>query len=113
MEKLCKLKNVFKAIHKFEEMLKNEFNLSLNMVICLCSLNEKEYASGELALETEISPTRMSRVLSNLEAKGYVERFFGEHDKRVINFRITRSGKEKISYIKKQNIEIPEFITKK
>lgn len=112
MNKLCDLKEVFKKIYQFENELKTKYDLSINMALCLCTLSENKYCSGDLANELGISTTRISRVLGSLEKRNLVRREVDTEDKRVMFFMLTQTGIEKVSKMKCDNIEIPEFVVK-
>lgn len=95
MENLCKIKDVFKKIHQFEQKLKNEINVTVNEAMVLCSLYETIKCSGDISTETGISPSRTSRVLLSLEQKEYITRSFSETDKRKMMFELTDEGAKK------------------
>ena len=95
MECLCKIKEVFKKIHQFEQKLNNDLNVTINEAMVLCSLFETVKSSGVVSADTGISTSRTSRVLLSLEQKGYVTRSFGETDKRKMMFELTAEGIKK------------------
>ena len=100
MDSLCKIKDLFKKIHQFEQRLNEEHNITINEAMIICSLSEDKKSSGEIASDTGISPSRTSRVLQSLEKKGFIERSFGEDDKRKMMFVLLDSGKGKHTEIK-------------
>ncbi len=95
MENLCKIKDVFKKIHQFEQKLNNDINVTINEAMVLCCLYETIKCSGDIAVDTGISTSRTSRVLLALEHKGYVTRSFHGTDKRKMMFELSASGVEK------------------
>lgn len=95
MECLCKIKEVFKKIHQFEQKLSNEMNVTINEAMVLCSLSEAKKCSGDISADTGISTSRTSRVLLSLEQKGYVTRSFDDNDKRKMMFELSEVGVEK------------------
>ena len=95
MENLCKIKDVFKKIHQFEQKLNNDINVTINEAMVLCSLFETIKCSGDIAADTGISTSRTSRVLLALEQKGYVTRSFNGTDKRKMMFELSAEGLEK------------------
>lgn len=103
MENLCKIKEVFKKIHQFEQKLNNEINVTINEAMVLCCLKETIMSSGDISAETGISASRTSRVLLSLESKNYVTRSFSDTDKRKMMFELTKEGikkKKEINNIK-------------
>jgi DNA-binding MarR family transcriptional regulator len=107
MENLCKIKEVFKKIHQFEQKLNNDLNVTINEAMVLCSLYETIKCSGDIAADTGISTSRTSRVLLALEQKGYVTRSFNGTDKRKMMFELSAGGLEK-----KQEISCIDFTIK-
>lgn len=95
MECLCKIKEVFKKIHQFEQKLSNEMNVTINEAMVLCSLSDAKKCSGDISADTGISTSRTSRVLLSLEQKGYVTRSFDDNDKRKMMFQLSTEGVEK------------------
>ncbi len=106
MESLCKIKELFKKIHQFEQKLNEEYNVTINEAMIICSLSEAKKSSGEIAADTGISPSRTSRVLHSLELKGFVKRGFDDFDKRKMMFVLEESGKKKNSEIKCMGVNI-------
>jgi len=112
MEILCRLKEIFKVIYKFEAELKKKYNLSINEALTLCVLENRDCHSGEMAEEIGISVSRMSRVFSSLEKKGFVRRTLGEDDRRKMLFTLTENGRTQAESMRKDNISIPEINSK-
>ena len=95
MENLCKIKEVFKKIHQFEQKLNSSINVTINEAMVICSLYQTIKCSGDIAADTGISTSRASRVLLALEKKGYVTRSFNGTDKRKMMFELSAEGVEK------------------
>lgn len=104
MKNLCKIKEVFKKIHQFEQKLNNDINVTINEAMVLCCLYETIKCSGDISVDTGISASRTSRVLLSLEQKGYITRSFSDTDKRKMMFELTTKGVKKQLEIK--NIEL-------
>ncbi|TYB30395.1 MAG: MarR family transcriptional regulator [Candidatus Mcinerneyibacterium aminivorans] len=112
-DNLCKIKNIFKKIYKFENNLQKKFNLSINEILTICSLSNLKMSSTELATEIGVSPSRMSRILKKLESKNYIKRTLSKNDKRKMMFNLTEKGKEKVRTVHDTDINIPKINTKK
>lgn len=106
MECLCKIKDVFKKIHQFEQRLNGDYNVTINEAMVVCSLSDAKKSSGEVSLDTGISTSRTSRVLLSLEKKRYVERSFCEDDKRKMMFVLTSLGQEKLTDINGLEVDL-------
>lgn len=112
MECLCKVKEVFKKIHQFEQELQKTMNLTINEAMVVCSLYETVKCSGDISADTGISTSRTSRVLLSLEQKAYVTRSFSVSDKRKMMFELSAEGIEKQKVIEKIELDL-DFIIKK
>lgn len=95
MKNLCKINEVFKKIHKFEQKLKKDINVSINEAMVICSLYKTIKCAGDISADLGISNSRTSRVLLALEQKGYITRSFNGIDKRKMMFELTVVGIEK------------------
>ena len=100
MVDLCKIKELLVEIHQLEKRLRNQFQMSLNESLAMCCLSKRSYAPGDLARELELSSSRISRVLNNLEDKGYVTRALAHGDRRMLELEITDEGRDKLDQLK-------------
>lgn len=106
MECLCKIKDVFKKIHQFEQKLNTEINVTINEAMVLCSLSDTKKCSGDISTDTGISTSRTSRVLVSLEQKGYITRSFDSIDKRKMMFELSKEGLSKQQLINTIEIDL-------
>lgn len=111
-DNLCKIKDVFKKIYKFENNLQSKFNISINEILTICSLSNMKMSSTELANEIGVSPSRMSRILKKLENKKFIKRTLSKNDKRKMIFNLTQKGKNKVKEVHNSDIKIPDIETK-
>ncbi len=108
METLCKIRDLARMISKFEQQFEEQYNLSLNEGMLLCTLYPSEtLMSGELAQALGLSNSNASKVIRATEAKNYIKRSIGETDKRQMCFSLTDKGSDTIKRIKNDDIEIP------
>lgn len=107
MVDLCSIRKIQVALRQFEESLKEETGLSLNDAMCLCAI-EKGYAEpGLLAVQLELSPSRLSRVLDSLEGRALVVRKIGAEDRRNITVSLTKAGARLIGKYKCAEVNLP------
>ncbi len=107
MVDLCSIRKIQVALRRFEESLKEETGLSLNDAMCLCAI-EKGYAEpGLLAVQLELSPSRLSRVLDSLEARNLIARNVAEGDRRNITVSLTKAGTRLIAKYKCAEVNLP------
>jgi len=105
MKQLCEIKKILSSIYRIENILKKDYNLTINEAICLCSLKEKPDTPGNIANEMGISLSRMSRVLSSLESKGFISRSISPEDRRKMYFELSDQGITKLQDL--ENTELP------
>ena len=107
MESLCELKEVFKTIFVFDNMLQQEFDLSLNECLLVCALAKEKRSSGEISRELGLSPSRVSRILGKLEKKKLIGRSIAQDDKRKMIFSLTREGEKKVDQLHSSPLQVP------
>lgn len=107
-ERLCSLKTFLRAISLLEEEIRTRYGLTLTEALCLCSIGGGCVSAGGLAAEVGLSASRLSRVLSSLEAKGLVGRRRRDDDRRNWTNAPTEAGDALIARMKIEGIEIPE-----
>ncbi|MBS1415089.1 MAG: winged helix DNA-binding protein [Alistipes sp.] len=75
--------------------------------MALCSLLKAgSLSSGEIGELLGLTSSNNSKVIGSVEKKGLVERVIGTKDKRQMYFSLTPKGKELISSLKCEQIEI-------
>lgn len=107
---LCQIRDIYRAIAEFETDFQKKFNLCLNEGMLLCSLNNNDYSSSELARTLGLSNSNTSKVIKQVESKGLVRRIIGKDDKRQMYFTLTSAGKEQLASIKCENFKLPELL---
>ena len=111
MEKLCKIRDIQRAVAGFESRFEKRYGICLNEGMALCSLLRSEtLSSGEIGELLGLSSSNTSKVLASIEKKGLVDRVMGTKDKRQMYFSLTEKGKNKISEIHCEEIEIPDLL---
>lgn len=113
MESVFKLKDIYKALYDFERQYINMNNITINEAIVLHTLKDgKPLSAKTIYHHVGLSKSRMSRVLSDIEEKGYVVRKTGEKDKRNMLFSLSFAGGEKLKEITGQKINFSKLIEK-
>lgn len=97
MERICVIKDIYKALYRFERDFADEHGITINEAMVLCSLKEGETrTAGALSEYVGLSNSRVSKVITAVENKGYVRREIAQHDKRQMVFSLTDEGRAKI-----------------
>ena len=95
MEKLCKIRDIQRAIMAFEQQFSNDYGISLNEGMLLCSLVKSEsLSSKELGQLLGLTSSNASKVIASAEKKGLIMRIMGEEDKRQMYFSLKQEGKQ-------------------
>lgn len=111
METLCKIRDIQRAVHRFELDFEKLHGICLNEGMTLCSLSGAEkLSSGELGELLGLSPSNTSKVIRSVENKGLVKRIMGAEDKRQMYFSLTPEGGKLLSQIKCADMYIPGLI---
>ena len=111
MEKLCRIRELQRAVNRFETALERSHGICLNEGMALCSLSKAGRLScGELGEMLGLTPSNTSKVLRSVEGKGYVNRELGTNDKRQMYFSLTEKGRVLLGSINCEEIETPELL---
>ena len=100
MDKLCRIRDLQRAVHQFEANLERQYGICLNEGMTLCSLSKAGRLScGELSDLLGLTPSNMSKVLRSVEEKEFVRRELGTADKRQMYFSLTDRGRQLLASI--------------
>ena len=110
MEPICKLKDIYKALYNFEKRFAEANGITINEGMLLCCLKDgKPRSANELCDFVGLSNSRVSRVITTVEDKGYIVREMGTSDKRQMIFTLTDSGKQKTKEMQAQGMDFSEL----
>lgn len=113
MESIVKLKNIYKALYDFEKQYLDLNGVTINEAIILNTLiDNKPKIAKDLYASVGLSKSRVSRILSDLENKGYITRKISKEDRRNIFFQLTYAGASKAKEITNQRINFNNLIGK-
>ena len=110
MECICVIKDIYRAINSFEESFLNKFDLCINEALVLCSLQNKQLSSSEIAEQAGLKFSHASKIIKSIEDKGFIMRTIGHSDKRYMNFQLSPSGISILKKIESNPLEIPELL---
>ena len=97
MKTICVMRDVFKAMARFEDAFEKVYQVSLNEAMILCALQEaspNNMTATSLSKRTELTPSHASKMLRILEEKELIVRTLGEEDRRLMQFHLSQSGKK-------------------
>lgn len=97
MEAICVIKDIYKTLYQFEKDFADLHEITINEAMLLCCLKDGETKSaGVISEYIGLSNSRVSKVITAVENKGYIQRTINKNDKRQMFFSLTPKGKEKI-----------------
>ena len=112
-KKLCRIRDVYRAIVALENQFQQSFNLNINEAMLLCTLKDNSgLTSGEIAEALGLTNSNASKVISSVEKRTLVRRRLGKEDKRQMYFSLTEKGNNMLGKIKCDSIELPELLQK-
>ena len=112
MKTICVMRDVFKAMARFEDSFEKVYKISLNEAMILCALQEaspKNMTATSLSKRTELTPSHASKMLRILEEKELIVRTLGE-ERRLMQFHLSQNGKKLVGELELEKVEIPELL---
>ena len=104
---LCAIRRLQTSLRTFEKQLKEETGLSFNDALLLCAVNKGIVEPGLLALELELSPSRLTRILDSLESRDLTKRELSSVDRRSMLVTLTHTGKQMVEQYSCSGITLP------
>lgn len=113
MEPICALKDIYKALYQFEKDFNDNYAITINEAMLLCCLKEGEAkTAGAICDYIDLSNSRVSKIITSVENKGYIRRAISKTDKRQMLFSLTVKGKDKIQQMQQADLNIKELYGK-
>jgi DNA-binding MarR family transcriptional regulator len=98
--KICKIKDVYHTLYAFEKSFHQKNGLTVNEAMVLCLLCSGDtHTAGEVCKHVGLSNSRVSKIINDMERKGWLVRRIGKEDKRLMFFVLTEAGKQKYQEI--------------
>lgn len=106
MEPICALKDLYKVLYQFEKDFQQEHAITLNEAMMLCCLKQGDCkTAGTLSEYIGLSNSRVSKVITTVENKGFISRNISPDDKRQMLFALTTAGKEKVAQMQQAELK--------
>ena len=103
--------SLLKKCHEKEERLSAQFKLTVPEFRCIRMFRDETQLSVKKLVErTELSGSRLSRILESLENKGFVIRKLDHSDRRSVIVSMTKKGKSLMGDLEEQFMQIHEEI---
>ncbi len=106
MNDICAIKDIYKVLYQFEKDFAEANELTINEAMLLCCLKDCDSKSaGTICEFIGLSNSRVSKVITSMEDKGYIRRKVSKEDKRQMFFSLTPKGKEKVGQMKDADLK--------
>ena len=107
---LCIIHSIQQAVRAYEETLKEKIGISLNEGLCLCALQKGINGPALIAGQLALSPSRLSKILDDMEIKGLITRSITRDNRRNITVVVTEKGNELLAILDSSDISfsLPE-----
>ena len=100
MDKLCRIRDLQRAVNQFEAAFEKRYGICLNEGMALCSLsNAERMCPGRLGELLGLTPSNTSKVLRSAESKGLVLRELCCKDRRQMHYSLTTKGRELLASV--------------
>ena len=110
MEPICSIKDIYKVLYQFEKVFSEENDITINEAMVLCSLKEGgSKTAGAICEYIGLSNSRVSKVITSVENKSYIQRLLNPVDKRQMLFVLTDEGREKIKQMQNKELGFEEL----
>ncbi|MDD4082270.1 MAG: MarR family transcriptional regulator [Sphaerochaetaceae bacterium] len=109
---LCGLRKLICDINETENHMKRELGLTVNEASILCVLSDGVHKNTQIAKKMNLSVSRVSRLTSAVEKKGFVLREVEDADKRGICFYLTDKGDTALYELNNCKSCLPSYIEK-
>lgn len=111
MECICNVKDIFKTLYQFEKDFADAHNITINEAMLLCCLKDSDCkTAGTLCEYIGLSNSRVSKVITSVENKGYIDRSLCKEDKRQMLFSLTDKGKEKVDQMMSAQLNFDKLL---
>jgi len=105
--------NLLEDCHQKEIKLARRYNLTTSEFHCLRLFGVDEvFSNKQLAERLKLSPGRLSRIISGLVDKGFMERNIHREDRRAMDVSLSPKGKRMVSELGNAYVTIHKEILK-
>lgn len=110
MEPICIIKDIYKTLYLFEKEFAEAHAVTINEAMLLCCLKSGEAKSaGTISEYIGLSNSRVSKVITAVEEKGYIHREINRNDKRQMFFSLTPEGEAKARRMMREGLHVEDL----
>ena len=104
------MRELFRSLSLMESDLQQRHGMKFNEAMLLCCIGEGVLSASEISRQTGLTPSNTSKVLRQLESKGWLRRSIAGDDHRQVLFKLTADGLGKLSHLQTDEMEVPELL---
>lgn len=113
MDIICQIKDVYKALYVFEKEFSGTFRMTINEAMLLCCMKDgKPRSANEITEFIGLSNPRVSKIITSVEEKGWLNREMGADDKRKMIFSLSGEGQKIVEMMMKRQIPLNGILSK-
>ena len=110
-QKMCRVRDIYRAITELENNMEAAYGLNLNEAMLLCNLSDKgSMTAGEVGDCLGLTQSNASKVIRSLEKKKLRQRTLDKTDKRVMHFQLSKAGEERLEGMDCHSITLPPLL---
>lgn len=110
-QKICRLRDVYRAIAALEAGIEKQYGLNINEAMLLCTLNERgQMTVGDIREEMGLTYSNTSKVIASVEKQSLVRRTAQDRDHRCISVAITDEGRKRLEEVGMCEIAYPDIL---
>ncbi len=110
MESICAIKDLYKALYQFEKDFAEAHSITINEAMLLCCMKDgKSRTAGALCEYIGLSNSRVSKVITSVEQKGFIERHINKEDKRQMIFSLTEAGWDMVKAMQGKDLHLGDL----
>lgn len=107
MESICVIKDLYKVLYQFEKDFAEAHAMTINEAMLLCCMKDgMSRTAGAICEYIGLSNSRVSKVITAVEQKGFIVREINKEDKRQMIFSLTDAGWEKVKAMQSQDLQL-------
>ena len=88
------MRDLVRALCTLENELLDNYGITLNEAMVLCSMADETVNAGTVAERTGLAPSHCSKVINSAEKKGLLTRSLNNEDKRQMYFSLTDKARQ-------------------
>ena len=95
---LAAIRRIVHAVDRHSKTVEKAAGMTLPQLVVLAAIRAQgEVTSARLSAAVSLSPATVTVILDNLAARGLIERYRNQEDRRIVHSRLTGAGADVLS----------------